>query len=459
VTPTILARGIDTLELGFYCELDEGLLARLDEEWEKLRGTGADSIDVEVGGLVHKAHRIGHGWKWALLRPDLWAVKLAQRKHGDPAPSVAIAYRSEFLWERGPAAAVWTSQETLWPDLGDAPTRNIVSRADLCMDWSGWIPTPEDHARFVRRVRFLSAHWEPDQRERQSVFAAMHDAILQAMDDNWDRPMLASIAATAGLSALRGKSRTRYEEAVEEGEAQHSRTSYWRGQVFTGFSWGRGHLGGRWYRKDREIADSSGKRWFHDIYWPDEAERARHVDPEDPTPVMRLEFQCRREALRSFKLAPGGREVSTLDDLLAMCGGIWKYLAGDWMTLRTPTLTRTGKPATRSRWPVDDRWAKVRDEPFRVAACPIIRERIRQIDRERSTALAIGGVSRVIVDHPQAGVTEAIALDAALDFFGEHAREFLRGKGETWLEHVATSRERIRRPAASALEVVGEPAF
>lgn len=449
MTIEVLARGIDTLELGWYCHLDEGLLDRLEVEWEKLKGSGGQALPIEVGGLLHHAHRIGNGWRWALIRPDLWAIKLAKRRAGDPAPAVAIAYRSEFLWERGPAAAVWTSQDVLWPDLGDAPTRNIVSRADLCMDWMGWDLSPEDHARFVRRVRFLSAHWEPSRRERDRMFEAMHDAIEQAMRDNWDRPMLATIAATAGIDALRGQSRTRFEDAADEADSQSSRTAYWRGQTFTGFGWGKGHLGGRLYRKDREIADSSGKRWFHDIWWPDAERRAALVEAEQP--VWRLEFQCRREALRSFKTAPAGREVNSFDDLLAMSGGVWRYLAGDWMTLRNPAKQRNGKPMRRSRWPVDESWATLRDTQFRPSPCPIIRERIREIDRERSISLALGGVSRVVVDDQHSGVPEAISVDAALDFFGVHARRFLDEKGEVWLDRVGSARERVRRPAAAVV--------
>ena len=64
--------------------------------------------------------------------------------------------------------------------------------------------------------------------------------------------------------------------------------------------------------------------------------------------VWRVEFQLRRQLLKQLK-------VNDLDDLVYLAGTLWRYLAGDWMSLRLPdNLNATRR--TVHRW-----WQAVRE--------------------------------------------------------------------------------------------------
>jgi hypothetical protein len=101
---------------------------------------------------------------------------------------------------------------------------------------------------------------------------------------------------------------------------------------FSGYSFGkRGVLSGRLYDKAKEI-EKSGKAFFYDLWkeggWLGEL------------PVMRLEFQFRRQVLKEM----GVNSTKCLDDKL---NGLWQYCCQKWLRLTVPSQTDTA----RSRWP------------------------------------------------------------------------------------------------------------
>ncbi|MBN2254625.1 MAG: plasmid replication initiation factor [Deltaproteobacteria bacterium] len=94
----------------------------------------------------------------------------------------------------------------------------------------------------------------------------------------------------------------------------------------------------RFYDKGKEIANKGNEeRWLSQ--W----------GIDDPTDVWRVEFQIRRKVLRQLK-------INTMDDLKRKCSGTWKYLTGEWFSLRSPTNQNT------SRRPVHELWGDVQDK-------------------------------------------------------------------------------------------------
>lgn len=121
----------------------------------------------------------------------------------------------------------------------------------------------------------------------------------------------------------------------------------------TGWEWGKGAVHARIYDKTLEIAEQSGKEWFADLW-----REHQGYSPDDP--VMRLEFQLKREALREF-LDTGTGEVpfDVWDSAQLHCGNGWKALTGGerpWLSMR---MHRTSD----NRHLMDPRWVVLQKQP------------------------------------------------------------------------------------------------
>ncbi len=133
--------------------------------------------------------------------------------------------------------------------------------------------------------------------------------------------------------------------------------------VFTGFRFGKrksGTLTARIYDKSAEIEAKGGEYWYSmwgEEWIPDEV-------------VWRVEFEFARGILRDLG-------VEDLDSLYERVPGMWAYATRDWLSLRVPTTDET-----RSRWPLDPRWAKVQASLLGTQTMPLAR--IREIQRHRS---------------------------------------------------------------------------
>ncbi|MDW3213117.1 MAG: hypothetical protein R8G01_03910 [Ilumatobacteraceae bacterium] len=123
----------------------------------------------------------------------------------------------------------------------------------------------------------------------------------------------------------------------------------------TGLNFGKrgGAVYARVYDKTRESTDHG-----HD-YWPKLWGPA--FDPN--LPVIRIEFEFTRDGLREFG-------VNTPEEAFDMTGALWAYATHQWLTLRIPSGDET-----RSRWPLDPRWAAVQRSSLVGASIPA--ERIR----------------------------------------------------------------------------------
>lgn len=87
----------------------------------------------------------------------------------------------------------------------------------------------------------------------------------------------------------------------------------------------------RIYDKGREISHSK-KPWFLDLW-----------GRQDPSCIWRTEYQVRRAVLKQF-------QISTIDDLQDKLGGLWRYLAEDWFSLRLPDQTKQDRRTVHPWW-------------------------------------------------------------------------------------------------------------
>ncbi len=112
------------------------------------------------------------------------------------------------------------------------------------------------------------------------------------------------------------------------------------GRRDTGYQIGKGELIARIYDKTNEIM-AHQKEWFR-AYWLN-----RGWDGE--TPVMRAEFQCRRNFLKRMS-------VDTCEDLKERMPDIWRYCTHEWLKICNP-----GSKTNQSRWEVKEFWKMIQD--------------------------------------------------------------------------------------------------
>lgn len=111
----------------------------------------------------------------------------------------------------------------------------------------------------------------------------------------------------------------------------------------------------RLYDKTRELKVSR-KEWFLDVWRTSKNFR-------DGEPVWRLEFQMRRPALRKLRLKSsdeiiqGRRPLENWLDVLDLGQGLWRFLAGRWLTVRERRTRETRQILTPA-------WTTLRDDGF-----------------------------------------------------------------------------------------------
>ena len=196
------------------------------------------------------------------------------------------------------------------------------------------------------------------------------------------------------------------------------------GREFSGWSIGLGgNVSGRLYNKLLQV-EKSRKGYMRDIW------TARGWDGVNP--VMRLEFQLEREALRELG-------VDVVPDLIEKLPALWMYCTEDWLQLKVTNLEND----TPSRWVTDPFWlamSKAWDGTLGVQpAARVRKERIPHDDR--LFLQGFGGVtsfmaSRGITD-PVEGFARYIA--EARQFhsrrktqFGEYVRAKVLDKGRRY---------------------------
>lgn len=119
-----------------------------------------------------------------------------------------------------------------------------------------------------------------------------------------------------------------------------TRTTHEDNGDFTGFEFGRrtsGTISARIYDKTVQV-EHKGLDWWHGI-WGDRYDRDR--------PVLRIEFEINRTALREFGIDSPREGIEAAPRL-------WRSVSDDWLTFRSPTADQTS-----SRWPIAPEWSAV----------------------------------------------------------------------------------------------------
>ena len=106
----------------------------------------------------------------------------------------------------------------------------------------------------------------------------------------------------------------------------------------TGYRFGAGKLCARFYDKTFEVTVSQ-KEWMREVW------KAEGWDGE--TPVIRYEFQCRRNFMKEMS-------VNTFEDLKERLADIWRYCTSEWLR-----VCDQGSTTNQSRWKSKDYWAVI----------------------------------------------------------------------------------------------------
>lgn len=111
------------------------------------------------------------------------------------------------------------------------------------------------------------------------------------------------------------------------------KTQYFEGSELSGFSFGKGRARAQIYNKSLECR-KTGKEWIYALW-------GTHTQWRSP--VWRIEFQLRREALKRF-------EVESFSSLLDVCPNIWRYLTGEWLSMRESGKKRADRRPLTAFW-------------------------------------------------------------------------------------------------------------
>jgi len=324
----VLASGVDTLELWSTKALTPAGLA-LVQAAQRAAVEGGQPVGVVVGPLELRA---SPRWRnTALLESDLYAVKV-EPDAASTGATVRVEVRALALWAQGWEAAAARAVDAMAALCGADGLEVQVGRVDVCVDWQGWVPTPEERHRFTCRARKRGRYFE--------------DGHLQLDDADWCQREAKRIQALAKkLAAARGPERRELLELIHKRPLPHREAEYDAGRHFTGLTFGIGApCAARMYDKTREII-TSHKGWFRRVW----------QGYDDSRPVWRLEFQLRREALRSFRLSREGytEDLSTWERLKPRLGALWRYLTHSWL--------RHGGRTSATRQVLSAAWASLAD--------------------------------------------------------------------------------------------------
>jgi len=173
----------------------------------------------------------------------------------------------------------------------------------------------------------------------------------------------------------------------------------------TGYTFGKGALVCRTYNKLAEI-EHSQKAWFQDIW--------RKQGWDGNSPVTRVEYQARRDFLKSM-------QIETVEDLEMQLADLWKYYT-DWVSLRDQS-----SDSNRRRWPVKPFWAVVRGAvPSFGQVTGVVRIAQR---RPRMDSLARMGRGVMVTMAALVQTNTGSSSQAAIGLLVEQTREWLAEDG------------------------------
>jgi hypothetical protein len=146
--------------------------------------------------------------------------------------------------------------------------------------------------------------------------------------------------------------------------------SYRKCLNFSGVTIGKGEISARIYDKILEIVTKSKKIWMFDIWGIDEVPKDRRI--------ARVEFQLRREALKSFT-------INTIKDFFEHEENLWAHLTTEWLKFQSRPRTHHTQRKTLDWWIHAQGGYKGSQ-----GAQPAVRKKAIGIDKQRLTLQTLG---------------------------------------------------------------------
>ena len=234
---------------------------------------------------------------------------------------------------------------------------------------------------------------------------------------SWYRDRAAELCSDLALSVSRVDLHADWQGwRLTDGDRQrfvcraHSVVTYEEGKNLLGLTFGKGDLQGRLYDKTLEVK-STGHDWWYEK-WGERYDRSE--------PVLRVEFQFRRELLRSFGMdAP--------EDVIHGTGDLWRYATVKWLSYRTPA-----HDDTRARWPVAPQWQQIQEASLAQSVLGLTR--VRKGAARGSLRRSIPALTGYLANF--AAVVGADNLGDTLAVLPRYVEDYESAKGRSFDEHV-----------------------
>lgn len=321
----VISQGVDTLVLFTCAPVRPDVVEQLEALRQRAQHEKGDQ-PWEIAGVDLEVKRHGVGGARFLAQSDMWALKVNPDTEDATTPTVTIELRALCLWSRGWQNAGEKACEILRAcSIEAVPLLPQVSRVDLCVDFQGWAPRPSDRVFLHSKARKRSRHWVEDPLGWQWLDnKAGHDWVRRERDRvlSLNEELKKAKALTHQRSLLRQMLHLEDVAHAEHDDGRH----------FSGFSIGSGGaVSSRLYDKRREC-ETRHKTWFEAVW-------GRNPAYQPEAGVWRLEFQLRREGLRTMRLQhdEGTFTPSSWDAFRLNAGSVWRYLAREWLYHGTRT--------------------------------------------------------------------------------------------------------------------------
>ena len=151
----MLAAGIDSLYVSFKGELNAPWLDAMEVLKARAQETGQSQPMASTQESKVLIQPSGWGSYRYWLRCGDFDVFVGR---GRSLPAVYARIASEFIHEVGPISALANLKSFVGSLLVDQADQGVCSRADIYVDFQGWVPRSEDYNSFITRSRRNTCH-------------------------------------------------------------------------------------------------------------------------------------------------------------------------------------------------------------------------------------------------------------------------------------------------------------
>lgn len=151
---TVLRAGLDTVEVSFAGSFCDPVVERLDNAKRRAIETDVPCpVEAGICKLMMQPTAFGK-WSWRLVAPEFHIMGRRRTAKGSAIAQVKLF--SFGLANDGPAL-LWLHVRYVLAELGNL-TPLAVSRADVCVDFQGWIPQRDEMLNVVTPVQYRGTH-------------------------------------------------------------------------------------------------------------------------------------------------------------------------------------------------------------------------------------------------------------------------------------------------------------